>query len=645
VAEPEHATEPDGNATAERNAETETRIEAEPGHPKGEAASSVAEENRRRNSVTHTRNADGSTTTTSVRDGYTTTRTFHSDGSFTKTNNDPREAHSTLVGPRPSSSLYSGTAPTARPMPQAEQDPEQAEATLRQMNETRAQLSGINKLPIPQGHVLSTTSGVAVRTNDGRMYSLRADGTLAHFQSGVPAIAPGPTPSRSSSAAITAFPGMGTRATFRRDGKIVSLHTGGPNGIHIQHGARGWRVITVHRPDHTTLVSTGRRSGYLERTIDRDGHTLVQRTYLSGSRAWTRTYQGSYPALPPNVAVARTATGAASNRIVARQYIPRYTYQPVFYIWVYGGWPGPVFYQWNWGARRWFIYYSLYFYPWPSYSDGSYWLTDYVLGQTLANGFDTGQPGAGSTADASSALNVDTAPVDAGQPSDDESLYAPATTAITPEVKQEIAAEVHQQLAQASGADTTTDSAPAPTLAPNDPFWFMQEGHIFVVSTPIAATVRGQELPGASQQCTLSPGDILRLTRIVGGPGNSPTLSAPVAFGPAFATGELEVESSQRGDCPAGVQLTLPSLALQEMENDFQAQLDDGLHVLYSQQGKDSLPAAPATTVAEQPAPADAAPTASELAAELQGLQAQANQAEAHLTQTVMTAQAAANQP
>ena len=81
------------------------------------------------------------------------------------------------------------------------------------------------------------------------------------------------------------------------------------------------------------------------------------------------------------------------------------------------------------------------------------------------------------------------------------------------------------------------------------------------------------------------------------------------------------------------------------MENDFQAQLDDGLHVLYSQQGKDGLPAAPATTVTEQPAPADAAPSAAELAAELQGLQTKANQAEAHLPQTMMSAQAAANQP
>jgi len=483
-----------------------------------------------------------------------------------------------------------------------------------------------------------------VRTGDGRLYSLRADGTLARFQSGV-AHAPGNLASFSpgpEAAAISAGSpaAMGTRATFRRDGKIVSLHTSGPNGINVQHGARGWRVITVHRPDHSTLVSTGRRGGYLERTIDQDGQTLVERTYLSGSRTRTRTYAASYSAIP-NAAQARSASGASTSRIVVRQYIPRYTYQPVFYGWVYGGWTAPVPYRWNWGSRRWFAYFSLYFYPWPSYPDGSYWLTDYVLGQTLADGFSSEQPGDGSGADAGSAPNVDSAPMDAEQQSDDESLYAPATTAITPEAKQEIANEVHQQLAQASGAETSTDSV----SAPDDPFWFMQEGHVFVVSTPIAANARGPELPMAGKECTLSPGDLLRLTRIAGGPGEGAALDGAVVFGAALESGELEVESSQRGDCPAGVQLTLPSLALQEMENDFQAQLDDGLHVLYSQEGEDGLPAAPATTVTEQPAPVDGAPSAAELAAELQDLQAQANQAEAHLTQTVMTAQAAANQP
>jgi hypothetical protein len=112
---------------------------------------------------------------------------------------------------------------------------------------------------------------------------------------------------------------------------------------------------------------------------------------------------------------------------------------------------------------------------------------------------------------------------------------------------------------------------------------------------------------------------------------------------PSMAT--LEVVASQRADCPAGAQVMVQTMALQEMENDFQARLDDGLHVLYSQQGKDGLPTAPPTTAVEQPALSLSAPSAASLGAELQGLQAQANKAEANIAQTVLSAQATTNQP
>jgi hypothetical protein len=69
--------------------------------------------------------------------------------------------------------------------------------------------------------------------------------------------------------------------------------------------------------------------------------------------------------------------------------------------------------------------------------------------------------------------------------------------------------------------------------------------------------------------------------------------------------------------------------------------------VLYSQQGKDGLPAAPPTTATGQPDQAPAVPAASsaDLSAQIQGLQTLANRAEAQITQTVLSTQAATNQP
>jgi len=81
------------------------------------------------------------------------------------------------------------------------------------------------------------------------------------------------------------------------------------------------------------------------------------------------------------------------------------------------------------------------------------------------------------------------------------------------------------------------------------------------------------------------------------------------------------------------------------MENNFQAQMDDGLHVLYGQQGKDGVPAVPASTVAQQTAATDNSVDTTELGAQLLRLQAQANQAEAQITQTMMSVQAVQSQP
>jgi hypothetical protein len=662
AAEPEYITEPENHA--------EPKIERTPWHPEPENTPQVADRPRERTGSAASTSRDGitvttehdahgewlSTTTNTIRDGYTTTRTNNRNGSISVKSDDPRESRSTHTDSGSSSGTYSGVEAGRIPnaLRPAELNSEASEATLHQMNTVRARLGGINGLPIPEGRILSTSHGTIVNTVDGRQYSLRADGTLRSFRSGLPMEGQtrayvGPSPDSVRALPRSPMALTGNFATFRRDGRILSLRTGGPDGINIQHVAHGGRVIIAHRPDQSTLVSTGRHSGYLERTIDQDGRALVVRTYVSGNRTWQRTYVGSSK-MPRNAAVAPTVGGVGSNRVVFRHYLPRSIYEPAFYGWANGGWAAPVSYQWGWGNRRWYVFYSLFFAPWPVYPDGSSWLTDYALGQTLEDGYDTQQPDDGSAAaDGSASTNVDSAPADPGQQSDDDTVYAVATTAITPEIKQEIAAEVHQQLAQDSAAGADAD--PVQAAAPDDPEQFMEIGHTFVVSTPVTASVRREGSQPTSalvgeftgQGCNLSPGDVLRLTSIPGLPQTS-TGNVSGFSGIAFS-GELEVTASQRGDCPMGVQVMLSTVTLQGMENDFQAHLDDGLHLLYSQQGKDGLPVAPPTTATGQPDPAGPAASSADLSAQIQGLQTQANRAEAQITQTVLSTQAATNQP
>ena len=605
IAEPEHRVE------LEQRDDSEPEDEGSPIRFEPEQTSPVAD---------RPRETSDSTSTAATRAGSS---------SGTRVDSRARLSANTGYG---SSSAYSGTTGPTGVRRSMELDSAEAHSVVHHLNAERATLSGINKAPIPNGRVMNGGSIVTVRTGDGRMYFLRADGTLARFQSGM--LAPGRAAIPSGSAAASVRPAarasIGTFATFRHDGTLASLRVGGPNGLSIQHGAHGERVIIAHRPDQSTLVSTGPHSGYLQRTIDQNGRTLIQRTYVSGNRSWQRTYakfNGRF-------------TSMQANGPAPKLYVPRYHYAPAFYGWAGQGWAHPINYHWNWASRRWFVYYGSYFYPWVSYSDGSFWLTDYILGQTLSDGYDM-QPENGSVpADASSDANGDNA--DLGQQSGDETVYAPFAAAIPSEVKQEIAAEVHQQLMQESA--TSDDSSSAQAEAPDDPAQFLQAGQIFIVNTPLNVRIDAAyspALPFGVQQCTLSPGDVLRLTRI---PDYPSAVASNDATGPAIPSyASLEVVASQRGDCPAGVQVGVQTIALQEMENNFQAHLDDGLQILYSQPGKDGLPAAPPSTLAEQPAAADLPPETANVGVLLQGLLAQANRAEAQIGQTVLSAPTVTN--
>jgi hypothetical protein len=128
-----------------------------------------------------------------------------------------------------------------------------------------------------------------------------------------------------------------------------------------------------------------------------------------------------------------------------------------------------------------------------------------------------------------------------------------------------------------------------------------------------------------SQSCALEAGNVLRL------------VAAPAADA---AAADLTVVSSRRGDCPAGVQVTISLQDLEEMQNNFRAQLDSGLQTLHSRQGQGGLPAAPYSAISPPPKPAG------ELPADTQNVQVQldtqqrlASQAEQGVAQTAFAGQ------
>jgi hypothetical protein len=253
-----------------------------------------------------------------------------------------------------------------------------------------------------------------------------------------------------------------------------------------------------------------------------------------------------------------------------------------------------------------------FFDPSNSYQSGANWLADYYLGATLAESFDEGaQAGAASCpagGGGGQAAEDNAAGADA-QPAGDETS-APSDTPISPEIKQMIADEVKQQLAFENAAAAQPDQAPSLDGLPQ----VLVPNHLFVVDQVMnVSTADGQ-------QCALSAGDVIKLT------------AAPPD---GAATADLMVLSSHKSDCAAGVTVSVPLESLQEMHNNFRAQLDSGLQALREQQGKGGLPAAPMAAITPPPMPADEPPADTEnVQALLNTEQQQADQAETSVTQT-----------
>jgi hypothetical protein len=433
---------------------------------------------------------------------------------------------------------------------------------LHQVNTARGGLGGVNSRPIPSGQVVvHPNQSLTVNASNGRNYNLRPNGTLASYS------------------------GHGQAATFRGNGHLASVHT---SNMDIARGPRGQRAIISNRPGGGRLVSTGRNRGYLEHPVSYHGHNFTQRTYVRGGNRFTRDY-----------------VGYRYHGMMLNHYVPRFAYAPAFYGWAYYPWGAPVPYGWGWAGSPWFDFYAGFFSPSGYYADGPSWLTDYMLGQTMQDGY----PADDQAGDAAQ-QDIDNGPQDSDAQLADDQISAQADTPITPDIKQMIAVEVKQQLAFENAGASKPDQAPALDGLPQ----VLVPNHLFVVD-------QVQNVSTAdSQQCSLSVGDVIKL------------VAAPPD---GAATADLTVLSSRKGDCASGLTVTVPLESLQEMQNNFRAQLDSGLQKLHDQQGKGGLPAAPMAAITPPPVPADEPPADTEnVQADLNAQQQQADQTESSVTQT-----------
>ncbi|HEY1801453.1 MAG TPA: hypothetical protein VGG46_11010 [Terriglobales bacterium] len=339
----------------------------------------------------------------------------------------------------------------------------------------------------------------------------------------------------------------GGSARFAHNGNVREFHS---NGMDVQRGIRGDRVVVHTYAGGRRVVSMGPRLGFSERPyVNHGGHVYIQRTYVYGGHSYAYAY--------------RTITWGGRPYY---RYAPAFYYHPAYYGWAYRPWAAPVYFSWGWGGP-WYGSYNYYLVPAPVYPSASFWLTDYLLAANLQLAYDAQQESAANAA-----------PADYG---DDDAAPTQGTVQLSPQVKQAISDEVKQQLAEeqqaasSSGTSTTSDNQVPAALDPNS--------RVFVVASNLDVT------DANGQECELSGGDVISRIDDQADSNNKVRVS---------------ILSSKKGDCSASLQPSVDVGDLQEMNNQMRQQVDSGMKQLATDQGKDGLPKAPDTgTTAGEVAP------------------------------------------
>jgi hypothetical protein len=396
----------------------------------------------------------------------------------------------------------------------------------------------------------------------------------------------------------------GGSARIRPNGQIRSVDH---NGMHIDHGFSGRRtVVTEH--NGVRVVNTGRSSGYVQRPyMTVRGHSYYSRTYYFHGSYHTAVYRGYY------------WHGHAYYGFHAG-----FWFHPGFYAWGYHPWGAPVYWgigAWGWRGAPWWGFYSGWFTPYPYYTAPAYWLTDYLIAAELQSAYEARQDAEVDAAVAAASYGGEPAPA----------TSASTTVTLTPEVKEAIADEVKAELAEqqaeaepnGGSAQATPTPATAPSSAPVDASAESKEQvppaldpsrRTFVVDSDLSVTANGQE-------CGMSAGDVL--TRLSDTPDANNMVSASVS-------------ASKKSDCAAGLTVSVKVDDLQEMQNHFDEQVDNGMKELAQKQGTDGMPKAPDTGIVESDIPAPQPdPTTAKT---LQDQQEAADQAETQVKQEAAAA-------
>ena len=368
----------------------------------------------------------------------------------------------------------------------------------------------------------------------------------------------------------------GANFTTRAGGKPAGFHDPS-RGISTHHGLNGGYHGSVMHPDHSGV--------YLPMAARDMSSTAIAITTLHTSAAPTTT------TVIPTTATTTVGDGA----VVSITYAPGFYFGVGFYGWAYHPWYRPIGWGWGWGGSPWYGYYGGWFTPYPTYAAPAYWLTDYLIAQNLQAAYAAHQEGG------------------------EQAVAGGEGVMLTPEVKDQIAEEVRNQIALENQEAQQTAQGQAVDPGSSGIGRMLNDGkhHIFVAASALDVVDAG-----SGQECALSDGDVLQVAK------------TPA---PDETTADLVVLASKGGnECQKASTVTVNFSDLQEMQNSMRMNLDNGLKELHAKQGTGGLPAAPPSATAaptEAPYAAVAPPPDPNDAQQIQQQEQSSQQAEQQAAQ------------
>ena len=335
----------------------------------------------------------------------------------------------------------------------------------------------------------------------------------------------------------------------------------------IAGGGRARELTGGSIGDQLRVVRYGNRlSGSVERTI---GPGFVSRTFVSGGHVlYAHVYQ-------------RRVWQQFGRTFAYEAFVPAVRYPVAYYAWALGAWPRPLAYTWGWRVQPWYPMYGALFRPYAVYTSPDLWMTDYIIAQSMQAAYEAQTTAA---APAPSPQEAPVAPAESpgdpppAAPPSDVTLPRPSSTppepvpsppAITPQVKEQLDAEIKVQLQE----QQATAATPVTVAASSTPRALRPNHVFFQVVQPLKVP-----LGEANRYCSLSANDYIRRT---GGMSNDDW------------TIPMVVELSGSSDCPQGLQTRISLNDLNTMENEQEAQVMQAMQAASKSLGANGPPSGP----------------------------------------------------